>query len=208
MTDRKKHWENVYFTKPVSQVSWYQPEPVLSLRLIRETGLGKTSSLIDVGGGASTLVDGLNQQGYTSIAVLDVSASALDHARKRLGSRAGEVEWYEADITAFRPPHRFELWHDRAVFHFLTEQADRQRYVAALKRSLGPGGHVIIMTFAIGGPEKCSGLDIVQYDAEKMCLELGPDFDLMDTGLDLHLTPAGGEQKFAWFRFIHQPAGL
>lgn len=208
MTDRKTHWEDVYLTKPVTRVSWYQPEPALSLRLIRETGLDKTSPLIDVGGGASTLVDALNAQGYTSITVLDVSASALGHARERLGSRAGEVEWYEADITAFEPLHRFQAWHDRAVFHFLTEKEDRQRYVETLKKSLSPGGHLIMMAFAIGGPEKCSGLDIVQYDAEKMCLELGPDFDLIDTGLELHLTPAGGEQKFAWFRFIHQPAGL
>jgi len=153
-------------------------------------------------------VDTLCDRGYTSIAVLDVSAGALAYARARLGNRADGVEWHEADITAFNPPHPFLLWHDRAVFHFLTDQADRARYVQTLKKSLLPGGHLIIMTFSIGGPRKCSGLDIVQYDAEKMCQELGQDFDLLDTGLDTHITPAGGEQKFAWFRLVFKPAGV
>ncbi len=168
-------------------------------------GWTRQAPLIDIGGGASTLVDALFDAGYTAITVLDVSASALAHARERLGDRAEQVEWYEADVTVFDPPHRFQLWHDRAVFHFLTDKADRTGYVETLKNTLQAGGHAIIMTFAIGGPKKCSGLEIVQYDAEKLCSELGPGFDLLDTGLDVHITPAGGEQKFAWFRFVYNP---
>ncbi|MCW8925846.1 MAG: class I SAM-dependent methyltransferase [Xanthomonadales bacterium] len=208
VVDTKGHWENVYAGKPATQVSWYQPEPALSLRLIHEAGVDKDSPLVDIGGGASTLVDALCEQGYESVSVLDVSASALAQARARLGERAGRVEWFEADITAFDPPHSFQLWHDRAVFHFLTDKADRASYVQTLKKCLLAGGQVTIMTFAIGGPKKCSGLDIVQYDAEKMCLELGPEFDLLDTGHDVHITPAGGEQKFAWFRLLFNPAGV
>lgn len=200
MTDRKKHWENVYSAKPATEASWYQPEPALSLRLINEAGLQKDSPLIDIGGGASTLVDALCKDGYAAVTVLDVSAGALAVARDRLGDRASEVQWVEADVTEYEAPQRVQLWHDRAVFHFLTDGTDRARYVRTLRRSILPGGQVIIMTFAIGGPKKCSGLDIVQYDAEKMCMELGPEFELLDTGHDVHITPAGGEQKFAWFR--------
>lgn len=208
MTDRQKHWEHVYTSKAATAVSWYQPEPSLSLRLIRDAGLDKDAALVDIGGGASTLVDALCKEGRSSIAVLDVSAVALAHARARLGEQAAQVEWYEADITAFNPPHAFDLWHDRAVFHFLTDEADRAAYVRTLKKTLLPGGQLIIMTSAIGGPKKCSGLDIVQYDAEKMSRELGPDFALQATGHEVHVTPAGGEQKFAWFRYVHQPGGL
>lgn len=205
MTDRKKHWENVYTTKPSTEVSWYQATPDLSLRLIRDTGLNKDAPLIDVGGGASTLVDALCEQAYTATTVLDVSASALAHARDRLVDRAPAVQWIEMDITVFNPPHRYQLWHDRAVFHFLTDQTDRARYVETMKKSLQPGGHVIIMTFAIGGPQKCSGLDIVQYDAEKLQMELGNSFKLLESGYEIHKTPAGSEQKFAWFRLRYTP---
>ena len=205
MTDRKKHWENVYTTKPSTEVSWYQAKPDVSLRLIRDTGLDKDSPLIDVGGGASTLVDALCDQAYTAITVLDVAASALVHARDRLGDRAVAVQWIEMNITDFDPPQRYQLWHDRAVFHFLTDATDRARYVATLKKTLYPGGHVIIMTFAIGGPQKCSGLDIVQYDAQKLLAELGSQFGLVASGHEVHVTPAGGEQKFAWFRLTRTP---
>lgn len=205
MTDRKTHWENVYTNKPETEVSWYQPKPDLSLRLIRDTGLDKDSPLVDVGGGASTLVDALCEQAYTAITVLDVSASALTLARMRLGDRAVGVQWIETDITAFEPSRRYQLWHDRAVFHFLTDNKDRARYVEAMQKTLLPGGHVIIMTFAIGGPKKCSGLDIVQYDAEKLQMELGNSFKLLESGYEVHKTPAGGEQKFAWFRLRYMP---
>lgn len=205
MIDRKEHWEHVYTTRPPAEVSWYQAMPDLSLRLIRDTGLDKDSPLIDVGGGASMLVDALCDQAYTATTVLDVSASALAHARERLGDQAGAVQWIETDITVFDPPHRYQLWHDRAVFHFLTDRADRARYVETVKKALQPGGHVIIMTFATGGPKKCSGLDIVQYDAEKLQHELGNDFTQHDSGHELHKTPLGGEQKFAWFRLVYMP---
>jgi SAM-dependent methyltransferase len=200
MTDRKEHWENVYINRPSTEVSWYQPRPGLSLRLIRDTGLDMGSPLIDVGGGASTLADTLFDEGYQAITVLDVSASALAHASDRLGKKACGIQWVEADITAFEPSRRYQLWHDRAVFHFLTDKTDRASYVETMHRTLMSGGHVIIMTFAIGGPQKCSGLDIVQYDAEKLLAELGHGFDLLDSGHVTHITPAGDEQEFAWFR--------
>jgi SAM-dependent methyltransferase len=199
MTDRKTHWENVYTNKSPLQMSWYQEEPALSLLLIRNTRLALDAAMIDVGGGASTLVDRLCEEAYTNVAVLDVSSSALAHAKARLAENAKVVEWFEEDVTSFSPPHRFSLWHDRAVFHFLTTKSDRDKYINVLKQALEPDGHLIIMAFAIGGPVKCSGLDIVQYDANKLMAELGQGFRLVETGYEVHLTPSGGEQKFAYF---------
>ena len=202
MNDRKHHWENVYATRSSLELSWYQEEPTLSLRLIANTGLPFDAPIIDVGGGASVLVDRLCDEGYRNVAVLDVSEKALAVARARLADKAATAEWYAQDVTGFRPPHRFSLWHDRAVFHFLTARADRKKYIAVLEQALAPGGQVIIMTFAIDGPEKCSGLDIIQYDADKLMHELGPGFELLENGYDTHLTPAGGEQRFAYFRLV------
>jgi SAM-dependent methyltransferase len=204
MTDRKAHWEQVYANKSPLEVSWYQKEPVLSLRLIRETGVPKDGAIIDVGGGASVLVDYLLDQGYSRVAVLDLSGAALSEARRRLGKRAESVEWYEADVTEFVPPQSYDLWHDRAVFHFLTEPDDRRRYVGVLKRALSSTGQVIIGAFGIGGPSRCSGLDIVQYDAATLCAALGPDFQLVAQADELHVTPAGKEQKFSWFRLARR----
>jgi SAM-dependent methyltransferase len=201
MPDRKTHWENIYENKSPFEVSWHQEEPLLSLQLIRNTRLALNAPIIDVGGGASMLVDKLCDEGYTNIGVLDVSANALAHAKDRLADKASGVEWYEEDVTEFKPPQQFSLWHDRAVFHFLTAKADRDKYVKVLKRALQPGGHLIIMAFAIGGPKKCSGLDIVQYDAKKLMTELGQGFELVESGHEVHLTPSGGEQKFAYFHF-------
>jgi trans-aconitate methyltransferase len=201
MIDRKTHWENVYTSKSPLQVSWYQEDPALSLQLIRNTQLALDAAMIDVGGGASTLVDRLCEEAYTNIAVLDVSSSALAHARARLAEKANAVEWYEEDVTCFSPPHRFSLWHDRAVFHFLTTKSDRDKYINVLKQALKPDGHLIIMAFAIDGPVKCSGLDIVQYDAKKLMAELGQGFELLETGHEGHITPSGGEQKFVYFHF-------
>ncbi len=201
MIDNKTHWEKVYSNSSPLRVSWYQNEPALSLQLIRSTQLALDASILDVGGGASTLVDKLCDEGYSNVGVLDISAQALALAKDRLADTLHKVEWYEADVTCFRPPHRFSLWHDRAVFHFLTSKTDRDRYVDVLKHTLLPGGHLIIMAFAIGGPTKCSGLDIVQYDAETMIAEIGPDFELVETGHEVHITPSGMEQKFAYFHF-------
>ena len=139
------------------------------------------------------------------MAVLDISANALDSVKKRLGDSAKNIEWFVADITQFDAPHKFSLWHDRAVFHFLTDHSDRKSYVKALKNSLRPEGHLIIATFAIGGPEKCSGLDIVQYDSEKMIAEIGEDFELVEERKEVHITPANKEQKFIFFRFLKVP---
>jgi SAM-dependent methyltransferase len=201
MTDRKRHWEQVYATKSPLEVSWYQTEPKLSLDLIAGAGLAHDAPVIDVGGGASVLVDRLLGRGYSRVAVLDISGKALGAARERLGARARDVEWHEADVTEFQPPHAFALWHDRAVFHFLTDAEDRRRYVATMKRALEPDGHVIIASFAIGGPTRCSNLDIVQYDAAKLGAELGGEFVLREEMSEVHVTPAAKEQKFGFFRF-------
>jgi len=201
MSETKKHWENVYRTKSPLKVSWYQQEPVLSLSLIDSAKLPLDAPVIDVGGGSSTLVDRLYDEAYTNVSVLDISSAALAHAKIRLADKADTVHWFEEDVTRFKPPHRFALWHDRAVFHFLTNRVDRERYVNVLKQALEPRGHIIIMTFAIDGPSKCSGLDIVQYDEKKLTAELGPGFKLVETGHEVHHTPAGDQQKFAYFHF-------
>ena len=205
MSVRKEHWEKVYQNKSPDEVSWYQPCPVLSLQLIANTHIAFDAPIIDIGGGASTLVDELCDAGYSNVSVLDVSESALANVQHRCAEKVSEVRWYEEDVTCFKPPHRFALWHDRAVFHFLTSRADRESYIDVLKQSIEPGGHIIMMTFATDGPKKCSGLDIVQYDADKLVSELGPGFNLMETGFDVHLTPAGNQQNFAYFRFRAAP---
>jgi len=205
MASRKTHWETVYHDRSPNEVSWYQAQPALSLQLIRNTRISPDDAVIDVGGGASTLVDCLCRQGFTRLAVLDISATALDHAKQRLGDKAGSVEWYAEDIVNFHPPHLFSLWHDRAVFHFLTDRDDRRRYVDVMKQALKLNGHLIMATFAVGGPTRCSGLDIVQYDAKKLMGELGEGFRLAEEQTEIHITPAQKEQRFAWFRLVRNP---
>jgi len=205
-TERQAHWETVYGTKDPRAVSWYQHEPVISLDLIARTGMSHNGWIIDIGGGASTLVDHLLVKGYPRVAVLDISAGALEHARLRLGESGAGVEWHVCDITRFVPTHRYDLWHDRAAFHFLVDPEDRRRYVEVLSRALEPGGQMIIAAFAIGGPEKCSGLPIVQYDAAKLSAELGDCFQLLEERSESHHKPAGGEQAFNWFRYRYRPA--
>ena len=185
-------------------MSWFQEEPTLSLLLIMDAGISHDEKIIDVGGGASRLVDALCEDGYRHIGVLDLSEKALSFAMERLAKKACDVDWYVQDVTCFEPPQRFSLWHDRAVFHFLTEKGDRKKYIDVLRRALNPGGHVIIMAFALDGPKKCSGLDIVQYDAEKIQAELGDDFELIENGYEVHKTPSGKHQKFAYFHFVHK----
>ena len=201
MIDRKSHWENIYKNKISMEMSWYQREPTLSLQLISNTKLPHDATIIDVGGGASLLVDRLCGEGYTNITVLDISEEALASARGRLDDSASRVEWYQKDVTQFAPPHQFTLWHDRAVFHFLTDKSDRDSYVSVLNRAVEPNGHIIIATFAIGGPTRCSNLDIVQYDAGKLMAELGEGFELVENRTEIHITPTDEEQKFAYFRF-------
>ena len=204
--ERKTHWEQVYRDKSPLEVSWYQSAPTLSRELILASGVDRAAPLIDVGGGASTLVDHLLADGYSAVSVLDISAQALTHARRRLGAQADRVCWIEADITQFQPPQVYRLWHDRAVFHFLTATADRAGYRAVLERALAPDGQVIIGTFAPGGPERCSGLPIVQYDAARMQAELGEGFSLLEIRTEAHRTPAGKDQLFNFFRFLKRGA--
>ncbi len=202
MFDRRTHWQNIYQDKSPLDVSWYQKEPKLSLELIHRTGVRKDESIIDVGGGASVLVDYLCKEGFTNLSVLDISENALASARKRLASLGKNVEWYEADVTEFNSPHQFSLWHDRAVYHFLTDKLDRIKYASVLTQVLRPGGHLIIAAFAIGGPKKCSGLDIVQYNSSKLMSELGEGLVLMEEREEIHITPTNKEQKFIYFHFV------
>jgi SAM-dependent methyltransferase len=199
--DVKSHWEEIYNTKPPTEVSWYQTNPSLSLNLIETTGIEKGQAIIDVGGGSSMLVDCLLDEGYEDLAVLDISGRSLEIAGARLGDREDDVEWYEADVTEFRLPRQFYLWHDRAVFHFLTDERDRREYVNVLKEALMPEGYLVMATFAIDGPKRCSGLDTVQYDEGSMSLELGDEFVLMEKVDETHVTPGDKEQKFTYFLY-------
>jgi ubiquinone/menaquinone biosynthesis C-methylase UbiE len=197
--DAKAHWEHMYATKAPTQVSWYQQHPDNSLRLIQHTDIQPTDPIIDVGGGASTLVDNLLEAGFQSLTVLDISATALQVARQRLGACASAVTWIEADITQTTlPRHGYALWHDRAVFHFLTHLADRQRYIDTLRYALRPGGNVIVATFAPDGPQQCSGLDVQRYGPESLHRQFGHDFELVDCISESHHTPWGTEQKFLY----------
>jgi SAM-dependent methyltransferase len=195
----REHWESVYERKDPRQVSWYRPHLEQSLRLIEGAGLAKDAALIDVGGGASTLVDDLLERGYRDLTVLDVSARAIASAKSRLGARAADVHWLVADITEVDlRPAAYSFWHDRAVFHFLREETDRRRYVAAMRRSLIPGGHVLIATFGPEGPTQCSGLDVVRYSPADLMWELGDAFEEVETVSELHATPSGATQQFTY----------
>lgn len=198
MTDRRTHWENVYRNKAVNEVSWFQPQAASSLRLI-EGCAGHDAAIIDVGGGASTLVDDLLADGYRDLTVLDLSAAALAVARRRLGRTAGAVRWLDGDVTAAAlPERRFDVWHDRAVFHFLTEAAQRRAYVEQVMRAVKPGGHVIVATFAPDGPLQCSGLPVMRYSADSLHDEFGAAFELVEHRDESHLTPAGKVQHFIY----------
>jgi 2-polyprenyl-3-methyl-5-hydroxy-6-metoxy-1,4-benzoquinol methylase len=198
---RQEHWNQVYQTKGPEDLSWTQTRPDLSLDLISAAGLTKDAGIIDVGGGTSILVDSLIADGYTRLAVLDVSRAALEKSRARLSTMAQAVEWFETDVTSFIPPHQFALWHDRAVFHFLIDPADRNAYVAVLRQALQPGGTAIIATFATDGPPKCSGLDVMRHDEQSIAAELGNEFRLLEVCRETHLTPWNSEQRFIYFRF-------
>lgn len=195
----KEHWEKVYATKAADAVSWFQPHAGLSLDLIKSTGAGKDAAIIDVGGGASTLVDDLLAEGCTDLTVLDLSAAALKAARHRLGEEEKLVRWIEADITeADLPGNRYDIWHDRAVFHFLTTAEQRAAYVQTVFRSVRPGGHVIVATFAEDGPLQCSGLPVRRYRADELHDEFGEAFTLLKHQKEAHHTPSGTVQQFAY----------
>jgi SAM-dependent methyltransferase len=195
----KSHWEHVYQTKDSTQVSWYQPHLQRSLQMIERTGVDKSAHIIDVGGGSSTLVDDLLANGYMQITVLDISGAAIRVAQERLGALAERVTWLEADITrATLSPNHYDVWHDRAVFHFLTDMGDRQKYVDSVRQSVKVGGHVIVATFAPDGPEKCSGLNVMRYDADRLRGEFGDEFQLIESVREDHQTPFGTQQKFIY----------
>jgi SAM-dependent methyltransferase len=203
MTDpsRGAHWENVYRTKGEREVSWFQESPEVSLALIAAAGAAHNSAIIDIGGGTSRLVDALLGEGYADVTILDVSDAALEAAKARLGSAAAHATWIVSDVTAWKPPRRYDLWHDRAAFHFLTDAADRAAYVACLSQALRAGGHAIIATFALDGPERCSGLRAVRYDAASLGQALGSGFDLIETRRHDHATPMGSTQRFQFSLF-------
>lgn len=196
--DSQSHWDRIYSDKGPTSVSWYRPHLEASLSLIERVA-SKQSAVIDVGGGESTLVDDLLSHGFRNVTVLDISQTAIEVNKRRLGDSADHVRWLVADITKTELPHSaYDVWHDRAVFHFLTQQEARSAYVKAVANAVKPGGHVIVSTFGPEGPTKCSGLDVVRYDAESLHREFGVHFRLLESANELHHTPFGTVQQFVY----------
>ncbi len=205
MSDQQSHWERIYRKRRPEELSWFQQKPERSLGMIEQLSLPRSAAIIDVGGGASSLVDFLLQQGWQDLTVLDISGAALQQARARLGKQAQRISWIEADITRFSSERRYTLWHDRAVFHFLTDEADRRNYMEVLTKSLEPGGYLLMATFAKDGPQKCSGLNVVQYCPESLASELGKPFSLKESQRETHTTQGGVEQRFVYCLFQYRP---
>jgi 2-polyprenyl-3-methyl-5-hydroxy-6-metoxy-1,4-benzoquinol methylase len=199
--DRQRHWENVYTTKDEKEVSWFEESPAISLALMRSTGLNTGSSIIDIGGGASRLVDALIDEGFEAVTVLDLSEKAITIAKARLGALGTRVQWVAADVTKWEPSETYDVWHDRAALHFLTEPKDRVAYAERVHSAVRPGGHLIIGTFAPDGPERCSGLQVVRHDAASLSEMLGSEFDLIESRPYSHRTPTGATQRFQFSRF-------
>jgi 2-polyprenyl-3-methyl-5-hydroxy-6-metoxy-1,4-benzoquinol methylase len=200
--DAMTHWGKVYTTKAPDQVSWYRPHLEMSLSLIERAAGGVSASIIDVGSGESTLVDDLLARGYQNITVLDISQAAIDVTKKRLKEAVDQVHWITADITTVElASGAYDVWHDRAVFHFLTSLEKRVAYVNAVARAVKVGGHVIVSTFGPEGPTKCSGLEVVRYDAESLRREFGARFRLVESSMELHHTPFGTTQQFLYCCF-------
>jgi 2-polyprenyl-3-methyl-5-hydroxy-6-metoxy-1,4-benzoquinol methylase len=202
--DARSHWERVYATKDPREVSWFRPHLERSLELIERAAPDRGASILDVGAGESTLVDDLLRRGYANITVLEISKTALDALKERVGEAGAAVQWICGDVTETALQEAgFDLWHDRAVFHFLTEAGQRRAYVEQVRRALKPGGSLIVSTFGPSGPERCSGLTTMRYDASSLGSELGDRFRLVESSLDLHETPSGAEQQFlsCWYRF-------
>lgn len=198
MADGAQHWNEVYATKDASEVSWFEEDPTTSLELIELLSPNPNAGVVDVGGGASPLARVLVERGWRDVAVLDLSAAALELNAASLGARSGEVDWVVADVTTWQPARRYGLWHDRAVLHFLVDPADQASYAATLTAAVAPGGSVVIGTFAPDGPEACSGLPVARYDAEGIAALLGPRFVLVGERRAVHVTPWGAEQRFSW----------
>jgi len=199
--DPKRHWEAVYGSKAENEVSWFQEEPATSIEFIRHCGGGRDVPVIDIGGGESRLVDRLLDAGYGDVTVLDLSEHALEHTKARLGTRAQSVSWIAADITAWTPSRQYRLWHDRAVLHFLNGAEERSAYRRALLDAVAPGGCVVISTFALDGPEKCSGLPVARYSPESLADRLGAGFTLVESRRHVHHTPWRTTQAFQYSRF-------
>lgn len=194
--DRAGHWDKVFATRPDDAASWHEAVPQTSIDLLLRAGFTPGTSVIDIGGGASRLVDHLLALGAGDMTVLDIAAPALATARARLGTAAERVVWIAADVTRWQPARRYDIWHDRAAFHFLTDPEDRAAYVAALHGALGHGGHAVIATFAPDGPERCSGLPVLRYSPETLAAALGSAFRLVESRSHRHLTPSGAAQMF------------
>lgn len=198
-TDIRRHWEKVYAKSAPEAVSWYQPHLARSLELIERAAPDRSAAIIDVGGGESTLADDLLERGYRDVTVLDISPTAIEVAKARLGAQARHVTWLVADITQVElPGQHYDVWHDRAVFHFLTDASQRVAYVRQVRHAMKPGGHVIVATFGPEGPTQCSGLDVVRYDADSLHDEFGPQFRLVEHATELHRTPRGAPQQFLY----------
>ena len=197
----KEHWENVYQKESPEELSWYQDNPEMSLKLIATTGVGLDGNIIDIGGGTSKLAGLLVVQGHKKVTVMDIASRSIEEARLTLGEQFNKIKWIEADVTNYNFAEKYDLWHDRAVFHFLTDRHDRKRYVDAIQQSLKAGGHLIIATFGLKGPRKCSGLHVVRYSPETLHKEFGNNFDLVETSLEVHSTPSKVQQKFIYCHF-------
>lgn len=196
-TSKADHWENAYTTSDATEVSWFQAEPLVSLELIQVLRVPLTASVIDIGGGASRLVDHLVERGFSDVSVLDISESALRIARLRLGDSV-PISWLHEDLLLWHPARRYDLWHDRAVFHFLVDDGDRNAYLEALRAGIAPGGTVILATFADDGPKYCSGLPVARSSAEDLAAVLGDSFVVTETRREEHRTPSGVVQPFTW----------
>ncbi len=202
--NRKNHWERVYQKHAPTELGWYQAYPERSLKLINDTGIGADSRIIDVGAGTSKLSENLLDQGYKKLTVLDISRSSIEKAKSQLGEKSSRINWIEADVTRYSFKVRYDLWHDRAVFHFLTKEEDRKGYVNALKKALKLNGHLIIATFGLDAPPKCSGLSVVRYSPKALQNELGDNFKLVEALVEDHVTPSGIKQNFIFCRFIRR----
>jgi SAM-dependent methyltransferase len=202
----RAHWEGRYSTKAPETVSWYEPHPQHSLDLVQATGLGHEARILDVGGGASSLAARLLDIGYTDLTVADISPAALVHARAKLGSDAERIVWVEADVRSHEFGRSYDLWHDRAVFHFMVSTADRESYLNVLRHTLRPGGHLIIATFGPKGPTECSGLPVQRYAVEDLVGVLGVDFTLASSNLATHHTPSGVSQQFLYAHLLRRPS--
>jgi SAM-dependent methyltransferase len=197
----RAHWESTYATKATDEVSWYEPRPDRSLELVRATGISHDAGILDVGGGASSLAAQLLGMGYTDLSVADISQAALAHARAELGSDATRIAWIEADVRPHDFWRLFDVWHDRAVFHFMMSAADREGYLRVLRRTLRPGGHLLIATFGPQGPTQCSGLPVQRYSAADLQRVVGEDCELVSSSLATHSTPSGASQQFLYAHF-------